>query len=173
MLGCEKCFCNGHENVQAGICDQNNGECYCLHHTEGQHCQNCQPGFFGNPRTSGHCYHQCQSKSIIENEPSGFLGCTGSEKNECMWIIKSMKPQSLIELKWDVHFANNDCKSTTNKVEVYDGLPNFLSQDGIKGSSIRKSNALGIFCLNDPHWRGTKLLGIIFFVRLKSHFTHV
>ena len=56
-----------------------------------------------------------------------FLWITGNEDQECLWIIKSDKPDSLIELTWDIKFANNDCKSTSNKVEVYDGLPDFIS----------------------------------------------
>ena len=87
-------------------------------------------GYYGNPAVGGHCYHQCQAKSVIENETFGYIGCaTGEEDRECLWIIKSDKSDntSLIQLTWDIKFANNDCKSTTNKVEVYDGLPGFIS----------------------------------------------
>ena len=55
------------------------------------------------------------------------ISIVGNEDQECLWIIKSEKPDSLIELTWDIKFANNDCKSTNNKVEVYDGLPEFIS----------------------------------------------
>ena len=55
------------------------------------------------------------------------ISIVGNEDQECLWIIKSEKPDSLIELTWDIKFANNDCKSTDNKVEVYDGLPDFIS----------------------------------------------
>ena len=73
-LGCKKCYCNQHENLPAGICDKSNGKCYCTHHTEGNNCEVCKKGFFGEARNGGVCYHQCQSKSIIMDEQSGYLG---------------------------------------------------------------------------------------------------
>ena len=77
-IGCQKCFCNGHQNLPAGICDKETGHCFCLDNTQGKECEKCKMGFYGDPRNGGHCYHQCQSKSIIENESSGYLGCSGN-----------------------------------------------------------------------------------------------
>ena len=37
-------------------------------------CEVCKKGFFGEARNGGVCYHQCQSKSIIMDEQSGYLG---------------------------------------------------------------------------------------------------
>ena len=65
VQGCQKCYCNLHENPARGICDQKSGRCQCKDHTVGKNCQNCQKGFFGDPRHGGHCYHQCKAKTII------------------------------------------------------------------------------------------------------------
>ena len=43
-LGCQKCFCNNHENVPAGICDKKTGQCFCQDHTQGLYCDKCMEG---------------------------------------------------------------------------------------------------------------------------------
>ncbi|XP_063173518.1 basement membrane-specific heparan sulfate proteoglycan core protein isoform X2 [Candoia aspera] len=44
---CEPCSCNRHTTE----CDMETGDCQgCQHHTEGLHCERCQPGFFGDAR---------------------------------------------------------------------------------------------------------------------------
>lgn len=48
--GCYKCDCNGHGDEQLGICDSNSGKCYCKHYTQGDNCQFCKKGFFGDPK---------------------------------------------------------------------------------------------------------------------------
>lgn len=47
---CVRCDCNGNVDFNAvGICDHITGRCLkCLGHTEGDHCQTCQRGFYGN-----------------------------------------------------------------------------------------------------------------------------
>jgi len=50
LEGCHKCDCNGHGDEQLGICDSNSGKCYCKHYTEGDNCQFCKKGFFGDPK---------------------------------------------------------------------------------------------------------------------------
>lgn len=101
--GCHQCQCNQHGNLSAGLCDQVNGHCFCLHHTQGEQCEKCQDGFFGDPRNGGHCYHQCSAKSIIEKETTGYVGCSGDEESECLWMIKAEHNNSLIELSWEIN----------------------------------------------------------------------
>uniref|UniRef100_A0A670K235 Heparan sulfate proteoglycan 2 n=1 Tax=Podarcis muralis TaxID=64176 RepID=A0A670K235_PODMU len=51
---CERCNCNQH----TAECDAETGDCQaCQHNTEGQRCERCQPGFFGDARrgTPGDC----------------------------------------------------------------------------------------------------------------------
>ncbi|XP_053546192.1 basement membrane-specific heparan sulfate proteoglycan core protein isoform X4 [Bombina bombina] len=44
---CERCQCNGHSTE----CDGETGDCQnCLHHTEGPKCDQCRPGFYGDPK---------------------------------------------------------------------------------------------------------------------------
>lgn len=57
---CERCKCNGNVDPNAlGVCDHISGRCLkCLGHTEGQHCERCQRGFYGDalhPTTSKKC----------------------------------------------------------------------------------------------------------------------
>lgn len=49
-VGCTLCQCNGHGDVQKKICNDRNGHCYCIHNTMGRHCDQCQPGFYGQPK---------------------------------------------------------------------------------------------------------------------------
>ncbi|KAJ8286885.1 hypothetical protein GJAV_G00044500 [Gymnothorax javanicus] len=47
---CTPCHCHGNVDPNAvGVCDHLTGRCLkCLHHTEGDHCQHCQRGYYGN-----------------------------------------------------------------------------------------------------------------------------
>ncbi|KAL2099883.1 hypothetical protein ACEWY4_004277 [Coilia grayii] len=47
---CVRCECNGNVDLNAiGLCDHVTGRCLkCLGHTAGQHCERCQPGYYGN-----------------------------------------------------------------------------------------------------------------------------
>lgn len=52
---CSQCECNGHSNE----CDPVSGRCLqCDHNTEGDHCERCLPGFYGNASggTPNDCY---------------------------------------------------------------------------------------------------------------------
>ncbi|XP_030006066.1 laminin subunit gamma-1-like [Sphaeramia orbicularis] len=47
---CERCDCNGNVDFNAlGVCDHITGRCLkCLGHTEGERCQRCRQGFYGD-----------------------------------------------------------------------------------------------------------------------------
>uniref|UniRef100_A0A4W5K5N4 Laminin, gamma 3 n=1 Tax=Hucho hucho TaxID=62062 RepID=A0A4W5K5N4_9TELE len=47
---CERCDCNGNVDTNAlGVCDHMTGRCFkCLGHTEGDHCQRCRRGYYGD-----------------------------------------------------------------------------------------------------------------------------
>ncbi|XP_044031394.1 laminin subunit gamma-3 [Siniperca chuatsi] len=74
---CVRCDCNGNVDFNAvGICDHITGRCLkCLGHTEGDHCQRCQRGFYGDAlnQTAG---QKCKSCSC---NPAG----TSGHVNEC------------------------------------------------------------------------------------------
>lgn len=46
------CDCNNHGT---GACDSISGDCSCTHNTTGNHCEQCQPRFFGSPLNGGSC----------------------------------------------------------------------------------------------------------------------
>ena len=88
VLGCQPCFCNGHANLPAGICDQDSGECYCTDHTEGRQCEKCAKGFFGDPTDAGDCFHECNAKNFIRNELSGHLGCQYDDEGKLIAYLQ-------------------------------------------------------------------------------------
>mgnify|MGYP002716360404 FL=1 len=57
---CQKCECNDHEDTKRGICDSKTGTCFCKDNTEGDHCEKCIKGFYGNPKNGGICYSQVE-----------------------------------------------------------------------------------------------------------------
>lgn len=56
---CTKCECNGNVDVNdPSTCDQATGVCQsCLYNTDGEHCEKCRPGFYGNALN-----HECRRK---------------------------------------------------------------------------------------------------------------
>ncbi|XP_051515995.1 basement membrane-specific heparan sulfate proteoglycan core protein isoform X1 [Myxocyprinus asiaticus] len=80
---CEKCDCYGH----ASGCDSETGECLnCLHNTVGRRCENCLPGFYGNPKTGGpQACRPCPCLGQFNNQraTSCFLDSDGQPTCEC------------------------------------------------------------------------------------------
>ena len=62
FVGCQPCQCNEHEDITKGICDKESGVCYCADNTEGDQCQKCKSGFFGNSLEGGQCHYNCGSR---------------------------------------------------------------------------------------------------------------
>ena len=48
--GCSKCKCNDHGDKDRGLCNNKTGECYCINHSTGRHCEKCEDGYYGDPR---------------------------------------------------------------------------------------------------------------------------
>ncbi|KAK7132379.1 hypothetical protein R3I93_018809 [Phoxinus phoxinus] len=79
---CEKCDCNGH----AIGCDLETGDCLsCLHNTVGRRCENCLPGFYGNPKTGDpQACRPCPCLGHSSNQPSScYLDSDGQPICEC------------------------------------------------------------------------------------------
>ncbi len=45
FASCVPCTCNNHSIT----CEANTGKCDCIHHTNGNNCEQCEPGYYGNP----------------------------------------------------------------------------------------------------------------------------
>ncbi|XP_067340922.1 laminin subunit gamma-3 [Channa argus] len=84
---CIKCNCNGNVDFNAvGICDRITGRCLkCLGHTEGDHCQHCQQGFYGNPlnQTAG---QKCKPCSCNPAGTSGHVNDCHPQTGNCQCL---------------------------------------------------------------------------------------
>ncbi|ODM98691.1 Multiple epidermal growth factor-like domains protein 8 [Orchesella cincta] len=72
-VGCRQCECNGHGDVSKGLCDRVTGKCYCLNNTDGDHCEGCLPGYFGDPSRGHPCYRKCGGRVVL-NGTQGYFG---------------------------------------------------------------------------------------------------
>ncbi|XP_050427055.1 multiple epidermal growth factor-like domains protein 8 [Adelges cooleyi] len=162
--GCHKCDCNEHGDEQLGICDSITGKCYCKHYTEGDNCQTCKKGFFGDPKNGNVCYYQCMARGILSGMgPQGFgsksvevsaweTRLEGPPSKECLWIIDPENMQNnstaigsyVIQLTID---SDINVPCGMNSVYVYDGLPNFVSM-----SRTHPAHSLGVFCTRDSQY---------------------
>ncbi|XP_041081633.1 multiple epidermal growth factor-like domains protein 8 [Polyodon spathula] len=152
--GCSQCACNGHGVEELGFCEGSGGVCYCGDATEGQHCEKCVTGHYGDPRNNGTCYLECGGRVFLPNVTSMALGSARglgvSERglSYCLWVLsasshlqpcsgESQCPSMSLTIQPDI---NTNC--TSNYVYVFDGLPEFLS-DGVLRSD---RNLIGAFC---------------------------
>lgn len=168
--GCQLCQCNGHANVTAGICNPATGQCYCQDETEGNKCESCKPGYYGDPRHAGTCYRQCSSRGILSSITNGSLGSYSApdsrniyrhSKNEmevqdCVWVLNTHNSvrgvtvglgadgpkakEAIIQLT--IHQGAR-ILCPTNYVYVYDGLPDFMS---LENGWTRQNHLLGAYC---------------------------
>lgn len=66
---CKKCDCNGNVDFrEPDVCDPVTGKCKnCLFNTQGDHCQVCKPGYFGDAlKQSCRPCASCNSTNIID-----------------------------------------------------------------------------------------------------------
>ncbi|KAM3600569.1 uncharacterized protein V6R79_025240 [Siganus canaliculatus] len=106
---CVRCECNGNVDFNAvGICDHISGRCLkCLGHTEGEHCERCQRGFYGDAlnQTAGPKCKPCScnpagtSGNVNECHPqTGNCRChshvTGRDCNYCEVGFFNLQPTS-------------------------------------------------------------------------------
>ncbi|XP_066249619.1 multiple epidermal growth factor-like domains protein 8 isoform X2 [Euwallacea similis] len=149
-IGCKKCECNGHGDVDNGECDIETGECFCQDNTEGQHCERCRPNYSGDPRNGQQCYYQCEARGVL-TEPKGqgisslqnYLPPRGGPPiRECLWIIKPDVDYGtpIIQLQINATQLNVTCGE--NAVYVYDGLPELVDM----GS---QSALTAVFCTEE------------------------
>lgn len=167
-LGCRECDCNGHGDIELDICDRQTGICFCRDNTEGDSCQRCKRGYYGDPRNGGMCYYGCMSRGMLGGEGNGKQGLGSrhsqsalwgnhvgdSPTRECLWIISPETDLSLDAttpavqsvIQFTLHDdINVSCQE--NSVYVYDGLPEFVSStDG------HQSQLLGVYCTESTNY---------------------
>ncbi|XP_063293259.1 multiple epidermal growth factor-like domains protein 8 [Pelobates fuscus] len=144
--GCQECACNKHGKPELGYCDRNTGVCFCTDNTQGEHCEKCAPGYYGDPRNGGTCYLECHGRQLISNVSSSALGSPGG--SYCLWVLS-------ISLYAEPCYPENTCPRLTlslqpdfsipcshSYVYVFDGIPAFLDT-GILQSD---RSLLGAFC---------------------------
>uniref|UniRef100_A0A3B5B3F7 Laminin subunit gamma-3-like n=1 Tax=Stegastes partitus TaxID=144197 RepID=A0A3B5B3F7_9TELE len=84
---CVRCDCNGNVDFNAvGICDRITGRCLkCLGHTEGERCQRCRRGFYGNAlnQTAG---QKCKPCSCSSAGTSGHVNECHPQTGNCLCL---------------------------------------------------------------------------------------
>lgn len=150
-FGCKQCDCNGHGDIDFGICDSKTGTCICRDNTEGISCERCKTGFYGDPRNGGMCYYGCSSRGILLSTVTGDqlirLGKQGIGSNhahrhtgashkqphnggltECLWIIGTDSAAAGFSLD---NAINNSTLSKTSKVPSVSSVIKFTLHDDI------------------------------------------
>lgn len=84
-------FTSGHGDATKGICDKITGTCHCLHNTEGEHCEKCTVGYYGDPRNGQHCYKKCGGRVVL-NGSEGYFGFLPEKINTYTPKLPPRKP---------------------------------------------------------------------------------
>lgn len=81
---CTRCECNGNVDFNAlGICDHITGRCLkCLGHTEGDHCERCQQGFYGDAMNHT-VIHKCKPCRCNPDGTSGHVNECHPQTGDC------------------------------------------------------------------------------------------
>ncbi|KAL8608232.1 hypothetical protein ACOMHN_016687 [Nucella lapillus] len=161
--GCQPCNCNGHGNLSRGECDADKGHCFCVHNTNGSHCDLCRDGYYGNPRNAGKCYRQCDGRSIVTETSEGEIseGGLGSYQGEgvedaahayCLWILTVFHTNRLGSPRYDVARiisftveGDMQVECGQDAIQVYDGIP-----PHINGTLSSTARHLGSICGINP-----------------------
>uniref|UniRef100_S4R8P8 Multiple EGF-like-domains 8 n=1 Tax=Petromyzon marinus TaxID=7757 RepID=S4R8P8_PETMA len=151
--GCHPCQCNGHGDSARGECDVTSGACYCAGDTEGERCDRCRPGFYGDPRAGGRCYLACDGRSFLYD-----VG--GSSALGSAWGA-GVAPGGHAYCVWVLHAASSTaapCPPSTlpspppalslqrDYVYVYDGVPNFLSSGATQQAVWADPSLIAALC---------------------------
>uniref|UniRef100_A0A3B3VSB1 Heparan sulfate proteoglycan 2 n=1 Tax=Poecilia latipinna TaxID=48699 RepID=A0A3B3VSB1_9TELE len=146
---CELCDCNGHSDSchpETGTCTQN-----CLHNTQGDFCEQCAPGFFGDP-TAG-TPEDCQRCGCPHTDPDNFSPTCESLGNGD-YLCTSCQPgytgqhcEAHLEVKvYPERFVATPGSSVTLRCQVSGSPPHYFfwsRQDGrpISSSADRRRQA--------------------------------
>ncbi|XP_055897034.1 multiple epidermal growth factor-like domains protein 8 [Biomphalaria glabrata] len=154
--GCHLCKCNGHGDHSLGECNRTTGQCFCTDNTQGFHCDQCRPSYYGNPSLGGKCYLRCDNRIFLTNVTEGALGSYNGSgmvdggHSYCLWILSvfpdifykanDVKPVPVLSFTIE-SYADIECGQAV--VQVYSGIPSFVygnSRDRME------SQRIGEFC---------------------------
>lgn len=84
---CVRCDCNGNVDLNAlGVCDHLTGRCLkCLGHTEGEHCERCQRGFYGDALNQT-AVQKCKACSCSPGGTSGYVNECHPHTGNCLCL---------------------------------------------------------------------------------------
>ncbi|XP_076454870.1 multiple epidermal growth factor-like domains protein 8 [Babylonia areolata] len=156
--GCRPCDCNGHGDLSQGECHNVTGKCFCTHNTQGMHCDICEENYYGNPRSGGRCYRQCDGRLAYTAISEGGLGSYrgGGVQDPahayCLWILTVFHANSMGRPPYDVvriisFTVEGDMQVECGQdaIQVYDGIP-----PHINGTSSSTARHLGSICGINP-----------------------
>ncbi|XP_022668849.1 basement membrane-specific heparan sulfate proteoglycan core protein-like isoform X5 [Varroa destructor] len=102
---CEPCFCNGHSSD----CDPESGVCRdCQHHTTGDFCDECAPGFVGDATagTSSDCTDISEPSCQCDTRGSISEDCDISEQCACKEYVEGKNCQRCKEGYFQLEAGN-------------------------------------------------------------------
>ncbi|KAK6617380.1 hypothetical protein RUM43_014389 [Polyplax serrata] len=155
---CEPCSCNGHSNE----CDPETGTCTnCRHGTTGENCNECQPGFSGDPLSSEGCHPtsenlscNCDSRGSFRTDcPGGQCVCKnnveGPKCDQCRYGSFGLSENNVEGChKCFCSGVTDDCQSsnlyvTQIPMQILDGIDNhFTLSDSNRRNAIRSGFSL-------------------------------
>ncbi|XP_037078652.1 LOW QUALITY PROTEIN: multiple epidermal growth factor-like domains protein 8, partial [Pollicipes pollicipes] len=157
--GCQPCHCNGHGDVGLNVCDVATGRCFCQDNTEGDGCERCAPGYYGDPRDAGVCYRGCESRGVALAATEGHIGCQRHRPpagrgpphdTHCLWVITvfdSLDHAPIYDsLRETLELRVGPLRHVPcdrSHVYVYDGLPESVSTSS---HWDRQQHALAVLC---------------------------
>ena len=125
---CRRCECNGNADLsEAGACDAQTGRCLrCLYQTDGDHCEHCRAGFYGD--ASKHDCRPCDCYAPGTNSSAG-APCDGvSGQCFCLPGVTGKRCDQCEADKWDLASGKGckacDCDtagSTSSQCNLLDG----------------------------------------------------
>eukprot|EP00094_Tigriopus_californicus_P009037 TCALIF_08711-PA protein Name:"Similar to LanB1 Laminin subunit beta-1 (Drosophila melanogaster)" AED:0.08 eAED:0.08 QI:0/0.86/0.81/1/0.86/0.87/16/623/1807 len=124
---CVSCNCSENWNFQdTGNCDSSSGQCLkCLFNTEGDHCEYCQAGFFGDA-VQGQC--EACICNILGTDPNRFDCDRFTGECHCLPNVEGRECDRCRENHWKLASGEGcehcDCDfvgSTSETCNVFDG----------------------------------------------------
>lgn len=134
---CARCDCNGNVDFNAvGICDHVTGRCLkCLGHTEGDQCQRCRRGFYGDALNQT-AVQKCRGESLRRRE--GSIGLLWFIQRKCIHVRQGQRDSSGIYPDFQLlHMVKLKCSPTLT-----------ITQTNMNTKSTRGSGgwAAPVFC---------------------------